>query len=91
MRTDDKDGFKNSAPCSNCARVISDLNIKKIVYSTENGFISMKAENYKTEHISHGNRHVQRLKIDSVYEENCPAIKNRTRWLNRNNQCIECC
>lgn len=90
MRTDDKGGFKNSAPCSNCARVISDLNIKKIVYSTEEGFISMKAENYKTEHISHGNRHVQRLKVDPVYEENCPAIKNRTKWLNRN-QCIECC
>ena len=91
VRTDDKCGFKNSAPCSNCARVISDLNIKKIVYSTEDGFISMKAENYKTDHISHGNRHVQRLKVDPVYEVNCPAIKNKTRWLNRNNQCVECC
>lgn len=88
---DNNECFKNSAPCSNCAKVINHLNIKKIVYSTDDGFISIKAENYKTQHVSHGNRHVQRLKVDSEYKENCPANKNKLQWLNRNNQCIECC
>ena len=87
---DNKGNFKNSAPCSNCASVLSDLNIKKIVYSTDDGFVSIKTENYKTEHISHGNRHINKLKTDPVYEENCPALKNKTAWLNRNQQCIEC-
>ena len=83
VRTDDKGNFKNSAPCGNCTKVINELKIKKVVFSTDGGgFIGVKSENYKTDHISHGNRHIERLKIDPNYKkkiknkENIPCIIN---------------
>ena len=83
VRTDDKGNFKNSAPCGNCTKVINELRIKKVVFSTEGGsFVSIKSENYKTDHISHGNRHIQKLKVDPDYKkklknkENYPCIIN---------------
>jgi len=53
----------NSAPCMNCFNVISKLNIKRIIFSTENDFTSCKTNEYKTNHISHGNRIMKRKGI----------------------------
>ena len=44
--------YRNSAPCSNCQCVISLLNIKRIVFSVDDGFISYKTEDYTTDHVS---------------------------------------
>ena len=36
MRTDIKHRLKESAPCVDCMRVLRELNIKKIIYTTNN-------------------------------------------------------
>ena len=50
-----------SAPCSNCFNMICKLNIKKIVFSTDDDFICCKTCEYSTEHISQGNRYLGKL------------------------------
>jgi protein-arginine kinase activator protein McsA len=45
-----------SAPCSNCYEMIAKLNIKKIVFSTDNDFVVCKTCDYSTNHVSQGNR-----------------------------------
>ena len=56
MRTNNDGQYKNSAPCQNCFNIISELNIKKIIFSTENDFQISKPSEFSTNHISHGNR-----------------------------------
>ena len=57
VRLDAYGKFTNSAPCMNCFKVISELNIKKIVYSIEgNDFNMCKPCEYQTKHLSVGNR-----------------------------------
>ena len=50
-----------SAPCSNCFAVICKLNIKKIVFSTDNDFVCCKTCEYSTNHVSQGNRYLGKL------------------------------
>jgi deoxycytidylate deaminase len=45
-----------SAPCSNCYEMITKLNIKKIVFSTDEDFVVYKTCDYSTDHVSQGNR-----------------------------------
>ena len=57
VRRDAYGNFTNSAPCVNCFKVISELNIKKIVYSiNDNKFNMCKPCDYETKHVSVGNR-----------------------------------
>ena len=57
VRLDAYGKFTSSAPCVNCFKVISELNIKKIVYSIEgNDFNMCKPCEYQTKHLSVGNR-----------------------------------
>ena len=57
VRTDNYGNYRNSAPCKNCFSMISELKIKRIIFSTEDeNFQIFKTEDYKTEHISNGNR-----------------------------------
>mgnify|MGYP003658711209 CR=1 FL=1 len=50
----------NSAPCMNCFNVISKLNIKRMIFSTDEDFKSCKTAEYQTNHVSHGNRMMKR-------------------------------
>lgn len=52
-----------SAPCSNCFNMISKLNIKKIVFSTDDNFVVCKTCDYSTDHVSQGNRFLNK-KLD---------------------------
>lgn len=54
--------YRNSAPCKNCFDIISELNIKKIIFSTHDNFEIHKPCNYSTNHISHGNRFLNMIK-----------------------------
>lgn len=57
VRIDRSNSFKDSAPCVDCIKVIRALNIKKIVYSTDNGdFKVVKPNDYITTHMSQGRR-----------------------------------
>ena len=57
VRLDHHNIFKDSAPCSDCTRVIKGLNIKKIIYSKDDGsFDIVRTQNYTTKHISLGRR-----------------------------------
>lgn len=57
VRTDNYGNYRNSAPCKNCFDIISELKIKRIIFSTENeDFKIIKTQDYKTEHVSNGNR-----------------------------------
>ena len=81
MRTDNEGNYRNSAPCKNCFNVICQLNIKKIIFSSdENSFEIHKPKDYKTTHISHGNRYLQALLNDN-------EKKGR---INNNKKCIKC-
>ena len=57
LRTDNYGNYRNSATCKNCFDIISELKIKRIIFSTENeDFKIIKTQHYKTEHVSNGNR-----------------------------------
>ena len=54
----------NSAPCSNCFNVIRKLNIKRMIFSSDDDeFKICKTTEYQTNHISHGNRMMKRRGI----------------------------
>jgi deoxycytidylate deaminase len=61
VRTDNEGNYKNSAPCLNCFTVITELNIKKIIFSTEDNFQICKPTDYHTTHVSSGNRYMQQM------------------------------
>jgi len=67
VRIDTEGKYKNSAPCKNCFRIITELNIKKIIFSTDDDFVSYKTEDFQTDHISNGNKFLQKR----VYNECC--------------------
>lgn len=75
VRLDHHNMFKDSAPCSDCTRVIKGLNIKKIIYSKDDGtFDIVRTQNYTTKHISLG----RRLLSDPVAQEKIKRdCKNR--------------
>lgn len=51
---------KYSAPCQNCLNIIKTLQIKKVVYSTENnGFEIVKPQYYSNNHITMGFRNIK--------------------------------
>ena len=56
MRTDINGNYRNSAPCLHCFKVIAELCIKKIIFSTDTDFTICKTVDYQTTHISNGNR-----------------------------------
>jgi deoxycytidylate deaminase len=57
VRIDRSNSLKDSAPCSDCIKVIKALNIKKIVYSTDQGsFEIVKPQNYSSNHMTQGRR-----------------------------------
>ena len=63
--------FKNSAPCKNCLSVIMELKIKRLIFSTDdNDFRVCKACDYETEHVSVGNRWLQKNPNKQHSEEN---------------------
>ena len=59
VRTDGNGNFRNSAPCKDCSEMITKLNIKRIVFSTDTDFEVYKPLNYSTKHVSSGNRHIR--------------------------------
>ena len=80
IRRDACGKFTNSAPCMNCFKVISELNIKKIVYSMDgNEFNMCKPCEYKTKHLSVGNR-ILLNELNSMKENRNPNKKK----LNKN-------
>ena len=53
--------YKDSAPCSRCANIMKILNIKNIIYSNSEGkLIKCRVKDYNTNHISQGNRFLNR-------------------------------
>lgn len=66
VRTDNNGNYQNSAPCINCFNIIRELNVKKIIFSTEDDFACFKTSEYHTTHISHGNRYLHTLKSPST-------------------------
>ncbi len=53
----DKNGninLSNSKPCTDCARYLKKLNIKKIVYSIDGGIVVVKTKNLNDTRISYG-------------------------------------
>ena len=63
MRTNNDGEYRNSAPCQQCFNVISELNIKKIVFSTNEDFEIHKPKDFSTNHVSHGNRFLNKNNI----------------------------
>lgn len=57
MRIDRSCSLKDSAPCSDCMKVINGLNIKKIIFSNDaGGFHIVKPSQFITTHMSQGRR-----------------------------------
>ena len=69
VREDAQGNFQDSSPCTDCLRVIKQLNIKKMVFSSKNNEVEIhKPNNYNTNHISHGNRHLLQKNKKICYE-----------------------
>ena len=57
----------------NCLNVICELNIKKIIFSSENDeFEIHKTSDYHTDHVSNGNRYLQTLMGETPTPPKCP-------------------
>lgn len=57
VRIDRSCSLKDSAPCTDCMKVIKALNIKRIIFSTDlGGFQSVKPDEFVTTHMSQGRR-----------------------------------
>ena len=60
VRVNRHDEVKYSAPCQNCLSIIKTLQIKKVVYSTENtGFKIVKPQYYSNNYITLGFRKIK--------------------------------
>ena len=60
VRTDKQNNIRDSAPCVDCTKILKALNIKKIIYSNNQGnFISINPEDYTTQHVTLGRRLVE--------------------------------
>ena len=57
VRINNRGEYRNSAPCVDCFDLILSLNIKKIVFSTNDDFKIYKPTEFETDHISSGNRY----------------------------------
>jgi len=53
----------DSRPCNDCYEKMCKLNIKRIVYSTMDGFESIKLKDYNPTSISNGNEYYNTLNI----------------------------
>ena len=57
VRTDRQNNIRDSAPCVDCTKVLKALNIKKIIYSNNDGeFVSVNPDDYNTTHITLGRK-----------------------------------
>lgn len=64
VRINSQGFIRDSAPCMHCLNMIKKLNIKKIIYGTNEGtLIKCNPKNYNTSHISNGNRSLIRRKL----------------------------
>lgn len=62
VRCNNKGILTESAPCVNCLNMMKFLDIKRIVYSTENNeFVSCKPCDIKITHISAGSKHIEKF------------------------------
>jgi len=61
VRIDREGNYRNSAPCVDCLNIIMQLNIKKIIFSTEDDFQIYKASEFNTTHQSNGNRFLESI------------------------------
>ena len=72
VRTNNNGIYQNSAPCMNCFDIIVKLNIKRIIFSSENAGIKiLKPHEFETTHISNGNRYLAKQRV------NPPSPPNR--------------
>tara|TARA_Y100000741_G_scaffold228015_3_gene174175 strand:+ start:818 stop:1054 length:237 start_codon:yes stop_codon:yes gene_type:complete len=59
VRCDKQNNLQNSAPCNKCLSTIIELDIKRIVFSSNNNeFISCNPKILTINHMSAGNRHL---------------------------------
>ncbi len=53
--------YKDSAPCTRCAKFMKSLNIKNVIYSNSEGSLTKcRVKDYTTTHTSQGNRFLDR-------------------------------
>ena len=58
-RTGSDSEYKRSDPCKECYKLIKEHEIDKIVFSGDNGEVSVcKVKDYTTNHVTHGNRYI---------------------------------
>ena len=61
VRCDNKNNLQDSAPCQNCLKMLIELNIKRIVFSSKNDtFISSDPKLLSPMHISAGNKFINK-------------------------------
>ena len=56
-----KESYKDSAPCKRCGEFMKSLQIKNVIWSDGKGnLIKCKVKDYETNHISQGNRFLEK-------------------------------
>jgi len=61
VRCDKNNKLQDSAPCCNCVKILVELNIKKIVYSSVNNtIVSINPKDITLNHISSGEKMIRR-------------------------------
>jgi len=70
VRCDSKENLQDSAPCQNCLNTIIQLNIKRIVFSSkDNTFISASPESLQINHISAGDKYLNKTKNKKITDK----------------------
>ena len=82
VRTDKKSNLQDSAPCQDCLCLISNLKIKRVVFScSDNTFTSCPPCEITTTHMSAGNRQI--MKSIEENKENNNKNKNKNKIKNK--------
>ena len=56
--------MKDSAPCTQCCKMIQKFNIKNLIYSNSEGsLVKIRARDFSTTHVSLGNRAIERKNL----------------------------
>jgi deoxycytidylate deaminase len=78
VRCDNKNNLQESAPCQNCLKMLIELNIKRIVFSSKNDtFISSDPKLLSPMHISAGNKFInKKFSINSYLKSSNESSDN---------------
>jgi deoxycytidylate deaminase len=86
VRCDNNNNLQDSAPCQNCLKMLIELNIKRIVFSSKNDtFVSSNPKLLSPMHVSAGNKFINKKSNNDDSKSNNDDLKSNNHDSKSNN------